>query len=1513
MTTRNPVWEQHDYRWRADDGSQAAASFLAAENTAYDLQVFNVGVSGTIFRLRANWGDTNNANANNTNISAKLQFRKNGGTYADVVTGSGDVRLVASAHVSDANNDPNQRLSGFTGASFSTSFQEFDSNGTTTARTWADNYTEYEFSLRVVTASVGDNFEFRIVTNAGAVPTTLEFLPRLNIVANLPNLRHEAWRARGDFDPANTAATWLAAQNTDPATASNQIFRVRSRVKNTGAASSAATTFKWVYSLNGGADTDITTSSAVIRALDSSSSADGDAITSAQLSGASGTFVNGQYDETGALGSAITLAAGEYTELETSLRVVPGDVRVGDTVRVRLVAVTGTAFSGYDQDILLTITDNTLWQYTTAWSGFRLYGTSDLSASGSAANRIAHHYEPNNLSALAWAPTLTANQTIFTSFFTPAGYDLSDLDGGTISIDISSGNSNIQFSAQAHRVNSSGTIQASGYKSPETAASAGNPSRAFETIGLGTFSSTDRGRIDVILRNTTGSNQSITVDLLNDAASKSASLGSWLELYGNAAGLNLTKLRPANDYRPQVEIIGNSDLLSVERRTGTSTTGYRTQPGNVTQALGGSAKVHLEIEVVNLVPTIDGAVGIVHSGAGTIRTHQAYWAGQDLLGLSWWSDGTVFLNGVSVASGWPTWQEADKLALEVDYSANQVTIRGRRQRAGVNTAWSSDYTATGLTDGDYMPCVVVSRPADIFKFNFETADLPVTTGYTRYDGTSYASGSSYDVSTFLAAVSGQTLARVMDRQGSALLAPVCAIAFNRTADLLGSTSLQASAGVSATRVADLLGSTTLSGLAALSASRSNDVAVSATMAAIADAISAGGKTVENNITLAALADVATSRNASLSVAIALAAAQTVSVALQTDFNPSLSIAASAAAAMDVFNETNRAATLAGIAAIAAAGGSVFEAVVQIAASGNQSASATIDAYRSATLASSLGVSPAATSDIVKAVALAASAEMTSSSILTVEEAVALAAAAGFSSTSAVTLEQAVSFLLTASLAAAGEIIQGAQTYEASLTLAVAALIQSVAQQEAQVSVTISATSDNDPATQLDAVGSAAIYGQADVASARLADLIANTTIAGQADTAQSTTADFLASTSIAALAVVSGQAGFTFAASLELAALADALTAAGRGAFGSVSLAATAQQAPSTTADFLRETALAGLSGLATASSVDAVASVSIGAIGDASASATMVGYASVDLAALADTTSFGGFEAFETVSLGLLADQANAIELVVERALMLPVQVGLTQVVQLQAENLLGLSLALSSSSDVAKITSGEVSIDAATDLTQVRGGFVAFETVSLNVEAGLTQAKEVFFNTLLGLGLQGSVSLETQADRYAAISLPVQTETAITPQVIIDRAASLAAAVSQGVIASLEISQGVTLSARVDDSYEFARFVHGEITLPLKSTVTPGGSSIRNATVSFSARFDAKARGATTIERAVAIAAQAAVEAAIASSLPSITIINLEGVIAKPVALKGILDGPVALQGTMKLVVTLKGLARD
>jgi hypothetical protein len=156
-----------------------------------------------------------------------------------------------------------------------------------------------------------------------------------------------AWRFRND-DGNQTSATWKAAQNTAITQAAGENFRLRFETQETGGGASNNVDFTLQYNRNGTGWVTVTTSSAVVRLIDSPFVADNTPTTN-QLTAGTGTFLAGSVIGSSESTGRVSFAGSEHTEHEWKLVLVPGDVANGDTIAFRVNvngAVTTTATAG---------------------------------------------------------------------------------------------------------------------------------------------------------------------------------------------------------------------------------------------------------------------------------------------------------------------------------------------------------------------------------------------------------------------------------------------------------------------------------------------------------------------------------------------------------------------------------------------------------------------------------------------------------------------------------------------------------------------------------------------------------------------------------------------------------------------------------------------------------------------------------------------------------------------------------------------------------------------------------------------------------------------------------------------------------------------------------------------------------------------------------------------------------------------------------------------------------------
>lgn len=154
-------YSQDGFRFRNDDGSQTAATWIDALNTNVDLE------QDAVFRLRVRVQQTSSAmttNAGNTEKNFKLRVSQNGGAYADIgaVGSASALRYASSGNVSDGNATTSQ-LSG-SGTFIAGTIDNNNDTGTLVFGAGGLQYTELEFVLQInsAVANDGDTFAFRV-------------------------------------------------------------------------------------------------------------------------------------------------------------------------------------------------------------------------------------------------------------------------------------------------------------------------------------------------------------------------------------------------------------------------------------------------------------------------------------------------------------------------------------------------------------------------------------------------------------------------------------------------------------------------------------------------------------------------------------------------------------------------------------------------------------------------------------------------------------------------------------------------------------------------------------------------------------------------------------------------------------------------------------------------------------------------------------------------------------------------------------------------------------------------------------------------------------------------------------------------------------------------------------------------------------------------------------------------------------------------------------------------------
>jgi len=150
------------------------------------------------------------------------------------------------------------------------------------------------------------------------------------------------YRGRND-DGSQTTATWKAAVNTGWQQATGVTFRVRFDISESG--TTAATLAGQLQSAkNGGSFQAVNASSTIVKSVAGANVTDGTATT--QQIG-SGTFTAGTVEASdGLCATTASMSSGTHTELEYTVQINAADVGAGDTVQLRVVRSTSTAFTG---------------------------------------------------------------------------------------------------------------------------------------------------------------------------------------------------------------------------------------------------------------------------------------------------------------------------------------------------------------------------------------------------------------------------------------------------------------------------------------------------------------------------------------------------------------------------------------------------------------------------------------------------------------------------------------------------------------------------------------------------------------------------------------------------------------------------------------------------------------------------------------------------------------------------------------------------------------------------------------------------------------------------------------------------------------------------------------------------------------------------------------------------------------------------------------------------------------
>jgi hypothetical protein len=528
------------------------------------------------------------------------------------------------------------------------------------------------------------------------------------------------FRFRTDSTTVDTAATWAAAENTSwtPSDLS-QKFRLRFTINSTGTTATASSAWQLYVSRNGGTYAPVTTTSAFVQSADASSSADETAITTNQLTAGSGTRVNGVYDETGATAAKI-LGATSYMELEYGLAFSnPGE---GDTYDFR-VYLAGVALGTYTVTPRVTVATETK-TVAREVQGYQLSNSSsDLT--GSSLNKVL---ASSGATAGTWTgQSLGANAQVIGSFFTPSGSPSgpTTLSSLRVKLNVTTGNTNLRYSAQAIRVNASGVVQASGAWSADTADGvAGIKTLLLPVGGLGTFAAGDRLRLDTRVVNISASTaQSCTITYASADCSAHAGWANADSRWNYAdMGAQLT--------------LSNGD----QSCTKAAPTNFSNVRATV-QCPSTGSKVICEFTSNAVSLAADVAVGAANSAALLVGTSS--WIGSDANSLGFYADGTYYCNGASQNLGF-VFSSGNRVQMAVDTTLKRVWFRNLTTGSGWNGNDATNNPATGLggasfsamTGSEFYPIATLYIDTDQTTSSFTSLLGSIPAGFTAFDGSS---------------------------------------------------------------------------------------------------------------------------------------------------------------------------------------------------------------------------------------------------------------------------------------------------------------------------------------------------------------------------------------------------------------------------------------------------------------------------------------------------------------------------------------------------------------------------------------------------------------------------------------------------------------------------------------------------------------------------------------------------------------------------------------------------------
>jgi hypothetical protein len=178
-----PHWEQKDFRFRNDDGTETTATWDAAANTDISLST----ASDDSRRIRFNFENDGNTTSTVASGLAHFEFEysKNSGAWTALTTSSSNIKIITSANYADGADTTQQLGSG----TFETNNNGMDETGQVTvpSNTWNNaDLIEIETFVQVINADVadGDTIDIRITPSSGsesAFVNTYTQTPRITV------------------------------------------------------------------------------------------------------------------------------------------------------------------------------------------------------------------------------------------------------------------------------------------------------------------------------------------------------------------------------------------------------------------------------------------------------------------------------------------------------------------------------------------------------------------------------------------------------------------------------------------------------------------------------------------------------------------------------------------------------------------------------------------------------------------------------------------------------------------------------------------------------------------------------------------------------------------------------------------------------------------------------------------------------------------------------------------------------------------------------------------------------------------------------------------------------------------------------------------------------------------------------------------------------------------------------------------------------------------------------------